>query len=577
MPTRILSIRPTTSKHQRLTTSDHHRGKNRRRAGKLSLLLAAFLGVGTLLAVSSTPFAFSQEKPVKNAPPAPAKNDDAGKSATPRTPAKPEKADATKSKDTKKQASDAPKSNSTEKRIEVDDQLPSVTSTPGLRGELTISSPVALRPLLVFWEKDFNELNPDAKFNFVGNSATNAVKEFIDGKADIVAINRPMTDSEMKAFKAKFSYDPIAMPSAVNTLVLFVNKDNPTKSLTISQVDAMYSSDRACGATKAATTWGDVGAKDAWAKEPIRLIGQSERDGSYTFFQDHALCNGKFAKNVRIERNDLAVLDAVAENKDAVGYANFSVSNPNVRALALAREQSDKPVDPTSENVYSGTYPLAGFVLLMVKEKSGTKLPPVEAAFLEYVFSKQGQNEVITAGYLPIGYQSASEVLKRIGITMATPPKDPNATSQPPKKPAVKAPKRSSTAQAKAPKMKAPAKAPAPTKSAAPPPSTTKRPAPVTPPAKPKPLKKMEAPPKAQEPTKPAPTPPSKEDPAPSKASKDEAPETIEPSPSQGSQMLDESCPCEIIIIDDCSCQERSPRVRRLFRRRCRKLFRRSR
>ena len=49
------------------------------------------------------------------------------------------------------------------------------------------------------------------------------------------------------------------MASRLDTLAVFVNKDNPIASLTLDQVDAVFSKTRRCGLPSDVTTWGQLG------------------------------------------------------------------------------------------------------------------------------------------------------------------------------------------------------------------------------------------------------------------------------------------------------------------------------
>ena len=48
--------------------------------------------------------------------------------------------------------------------------------------------------------------------------------------------------------------------------------------------------------------------------------------------------------------------------------------------------------------------------------KPGSDLDPLRREFLKYVFSRQGQQDVVKDGYLPITANLAHEELQKVGI-----------------------------------------------------------------------------------------------------------------------------------------------------------------
>src|SRR6185503_15699163 len=103
-----------------------------------------------------------------------------------------------------------------------------------------------------------------------------------------------MKDQEIDDFEKKFGYKPTAVPTAIDTITVYVHKDNPIQSLTLGQLDAIFSKNRKSGAEKDIATWGDLGLTGDWAAKPISLYGRNSVSGTYGYFKDHALAKGDF-------------------------------------------------------------------------------------------------------------------------------------------------------------------------------------------------------------------------------------------------------------------------------------------
>jgi len=87
-----------------------------------------------------------------------------------------------------------------------------------------------------------------------------------------------------------------------------------------------------------------------------------------------------------------------------------------VRAVPLAKNAKSEPIEASAENAYKGQYPLARFLFIYVNYKPNSQLDPLRREFVKYLFSKQGQQDVIKDGYIPITATIAQEALKSVAI-----------------------------------------------------------------------------------------------------------------------------------------------------------------
>ena len=71
---------------------------------------------------------------------------------------------------------------------------------------------------------------------------------------------------------------------------------------------------------------------------------------------------------------------------------------------------------PIPENAYNGTYPMARPLLISLNHKPDSVLDPLRREFLRYIFSQEGQREVIKDGYLPITAAVAEKQLAKVGL-----------------------------------------------------------------------------------------------------------------------------------------------------------------
>ena len=199
--------------------------------------------------------------------------------------------------------------------------------------------------------------------------------------------------------------------------LVFVHKDNPIASLSLEQVDAIFSKNRNGGAKADIRTWGDLGLEGEWKNRPISLYGRNATSGTYGYFKEHALFKGDFKPTVKEQPGSSAVVQAIASDKAAIGYSGIGYATADVRAVPLAPKSGEDPVPTDPERAYSGEYPLARFLFLSVNRKPGSALDPLRREFLRYVLSADGQADVSKDGYLPITGVVAGEALEALSIS----------------------------------------------------------------------------------------------------------------------------------------------------------------
>ena len=178
----------------------------------------------------------------------------------------------------------------------------------------------------------------------------------------------------------------------------------------------MFSHTRKCGSADSIDTWGDAGLGNAWAPRPISLYGRNSASGTYGYFKKHALFKGDYKDSVKEQPGSSSVVQGVATDKYGIGYSGIGYKTADVAAIPLATEPGEPFVDAIAENAYTGEYPLARFLLVHVNYKPGSRLEPLRGEFLKYVFSREGQEDVVKDGYFPITAEIAREALAQVGL-----------------------------------------------------------------------------------------------------------------------------------------------------------------
>lgn len=285
--------------------------------------------------------------------------------------------------------------------IQVDADLPSYEKVSGISGNLNSIGSDTLNNLMTLWAEGFKKVYPNVNVQIEGKGSSTAPPALIEATAQLGPMSRAMKSQEMDEFEKKFGYKPTPIRTSLDSLAVFVNKDNPIQGLNIQQVDALFSKNRKCGATLDIVTWGDLGRSGNWASAPISLYGRNSASGTYGFFKKVTLCKGDYKDTVKEQPGSASVVQGVSEDRNGAGYSGIGYTTSGVRAIPLVKEGSDY-VEPTYENVASGKYPLSRFLFVYVNKEPNKALDPLTGEFLKFVLSKEGQEIVVKDGYYPM-------------------------------------------------------------------------------------------------------------------------------------------------------------------------------
>jgi phosphate transport system substrate-binding protein len=300
--------------------------------------------------------------------------------------------------------------------VDLDPALPAYKAVSGISGQLKSIGSDTLNNEMTLWAEGFKAQYPNVKIEIEGKGSSTAPPALVEGTSQFGPMSRPMKAKEIEAFEKKYGYKPSNFRVAVDSLAVYVHKDNPLKCMTMQQVDAVFSKTRKGGADKDIKTWGDLGMTGEWASRPISLYGRNSASGTYGYFKEVALFEGDYKDEVKEQPGSSTVVQGVASDKFAMGYSGIGYKTADVRAVPLAAKPGDKCYEADAANAYSGDYPIARFLYIYVNKNPNQPLDPLRAEFIKYALSKQGQTETIKGGYFPITNAIRLEDLKALGI-----------------------------------------------------------------------------------------------------------------------------------------------------------------
>ncbi len=240
-------------------------------------------------------------------------------------------------------------------QVAVDPALKPYEKVSGVSGNLNSIGSDTLNNLMTLWAEGFRAIYPNVNIQIEGKGSSTAPPALIEGTAQLGPMSREMKAAEIDPFEKKYGHKPTEVKVAIDSLAVFVHKDNPIKGLSLDQLDNIFSSTNKRGG-KPINTWGELGLKGEWANRPISLYGRNSASGTYGFFKEHALKNGDYRSSVKEQPGSSSVVQGVANDLGGIGYSGIGYKTSGVKARALAEKEGQEIV------VKDGYYPMPAAV-----------------------------------------------------------------------------------------------------------------------------------------------------------------------------------------------------------------------
>ncbi len=296
--------------------------------------------------------------------------------------------------------------------LKVDVNIGDYIKVQGVAGNLNSVGSDTLNNMMTFWAEGFRKKYPNVNIQIEGKGSSTAPPALIEGTSQIGPMSRQMKKKEVQKFEAKYGFKPTTIGVALDSLAVFINKDNPIDGLSLPQVDAIFSKTTKGGLANA-LTWGDVGLSGTWANKPISLYGRNSASGTYGYFKKKALFKGDYKDSVKEQPGSASVVLGVTEDKAGIGYSGIGYKTSGVKAIALSKKKDGTKYAPNYANVMNGKYPLGRMLYVNVVKEPNKPLPTLVKEFLKFVLSREGQEIVIKDGYLPL---TAEIVQKQLAL-----------------------------------------------------------------------------------------------------------------------------------------------------------------
>jgi phosphate transport system substrate-binding protein len=296
--------------------------------------------------------------------------------------------------------------------IKADSKLPRYKKKEGVSGKVSSIGSDSMNNLLALWGDGFKKFYPSVVIEFEGKGSSTAPPALLAGTAQLGPMSREMKADEIDRIEKKYGFKPTSINTALDGLAVYVHKDNQVKSLTLAQVDAVFSKTRRGGYRSDVTRWNEI--EPGMPDQPISLYGRNSASGTYGFFKEHALFRGDYKDRVKEQPGSASVVQGVSRDRNGIGYSGVGYKTSGVRAIPIAEKDGAQAFEPTYENVEEGKYPIARFLFLYILKDPKRPLDPLVKEFLTYVLSFEGQSDAVRDGYYPLTARLVEKELTKL-------------------------------------------------------------------------------------------------------------------------------------------------------------------
>jgi len=243
------------------------------------------------------------------------------------------------------------------------------------------------------WAEHYRDVKPDVALAVSGGGSGTGIAAMINGTVDIANASRKMKSKEVTAAKKK-GQNPVEHVVGYDALAVYINKDNPAKSLSFEQLKSVYI--RGGKATK----WSDLGLKIPGCKsDKIVVVSRQNNSGTYVYFKKAVLGKkGKFRQGTLDMHGSKDVVDLVEKTPCAIGYSGLAYATDHIKMACISKEAGDNCINPSVETASDRSYPIARPLFMYTNGEPAGEI----GAYLDWVKSDKGQCILLNKGYAPV-------------------------------------------------------------------------------------------------------------------------------------------------------------------------------
>ena len=248
-----------------------------------------------------------------------------------------------------------------------------ISASGDLSGSVSTDGSTSMEKVIGVLSEQFQNDNPGVTVTYNPTGSSSGITAAKEGSADLGLASRDLKDDE----KDGLTQTTIA----IDGIAIIVNPANSVAYLSVAPTAEIY--------TGQITNWSDVGGDDAEIVCIGREAGSGTRDGFETITDTKDAC--KLSQELTSTGD---VIQTVANNPNAIGYASMADLNDSVKTLTV------DGVAPTEDTVLDGSYKIQRNFNVITNDSA--TLSPQAQAFFDYITSADAADLISKAGAVPV-------------------------------------------------------------------------------------------------------------------------------------------------------------------------------
>ena len=253
-------------------------------------------------------------------------------------------------------------------------EQPAEAAPAPLSGAVALNGSTSMEKVVGALGEQFMSDNSGVSVTYDATGSGAGIEAASNGSADIGLSSRGLKDEEK-------SSGLVGTTVALDGIAVIVNPANGVEDLTVEQIAKIF--------TGEITDWSELGG----AAGTISCIGREAGSGTRDGFE--SITGTKDACKMDQELTSTgAVIEAVAGNPNAIGYASLSALKDTVKAVTVGG------VECTEDTVLDGSYAIQRPFVFVTKD--GAALSTQAQAFFDFATSSAANDLIRGAGAVPV-------------------------------------------------------------------------------------------------------------------------------------------------------------------------------
>ena len=249
----------------------------------------------------------------------------------------------------------------------------SSSASSDLSGTVGTDGSTSMEKVIQLLSEQFQNDNPGVTVTYNPTGSSSGITAVKEGSTDIGLASRDLKDDE----KEGLTQTTIALDG----IAVIVNPENGVEDLSVAPTKQIY--------TGEITNWSEVGGNDGEIVCIGREAGSGTRDGFESITDTKDAC--KLSQELTSTGD---VIQTVAGNPNAIGYASLASLNDTIKAVTV------EGVECTEDTVLDGSYKIQRNFNVITNDSK--ELSPAAQAFFDYITSADAADLISKAGAVPV-------------------------------------------------------------------------------------------------------------------------------------------------------------------------------